>query len=111
MNRGWHGESERHSLAARGILSSPRTIHGKHTKYGGLYSREARNMGRRLKRAGITDEEELIWEAGPPIREMSGYKDPNYTGRFGSLPKGPEMSFIKEKEQELWDEFWNGYNE
>lgn len=111
MSRGWHGESERHSLAARGILSSPKTIHEKHTKYGGLYSREARNMGRRLKQAGITDDEELIWEAGPPIREMSGYKDPNYTGRFGSIPKGSDRQFIKEKEQELWDEFWNGYNE
>ena len=109
--RGWHGESERHSLAARGILSTPRTIHGKHMKYGSLYSKEARNMGRRLKRAGIIDEEELIWEAGPSIREMSGYVDSNYTGRFGFLPKGSDKQFIKQKEQELWDEFWSGYDE
>jgi len=68
-------------------------------------------MGKRLKRAGITDEEDLIWEAGPAIREMAGYKDPNYAGRFGSLPKGPEAQFIKQKEQELWSEFWIGYND
>ena len=109
--RGWHGESERHSLAARGIFSTTKTIHEKHTKYGDLYSKEARNTGRRLKRAGITDEEELIWEAGPAIREMSGYKDSDYTGRFNFLPKGSDKQLVKEKEQELWDDFWAGYNE
>ncbi len=109
--KGWHGEPERHSLAARGIFTSPKTIYGKHTEYGSLYRREARNMGKRLKRVGITDEEELIWEAGPSIREMAGYKDPNYTGRFGSLPKGSDKQLVKEKEQELWDDFWGGYNE
>lgn len=109
--RGWHGEPDRHALAARGILTSPKTIYGKHTEYGSLYSREARNMGKRLKRVGIIDEEELIWKAGPSIREMAGYKDPNYTGRFGHLPKGSEASFVKQKEQDLWDNFWGGYNE
>ena len=109
--RGWYGESERHSLAARGIFLSPRTIYGKHAEYSGLYSREARTMGKRLKRAGITDREELVWEAGPVIREMAGYEDKNYTGRFGYLPKGHEASFVKEKEQDLWDDFWSGYNE
>lgn len=108
---GWRGESHRHSMAARGIFSSPRTIYGKHTEYSGLYSREARNMGKRLKRAGIADREELVWEAGPVIREMAGYKDPSYTGRFGSLPKGSEASFVKQKEQDLWDDFWVGYND
>lgn len=109
--KGWHGESGRHALAARGIFSTPETIHSKHVRYGSLYSREARTMGRRLKRAGITDEEEVIWEAGPPIREMSGYKDSNYTGRFSFIPKGSDKQFIKQKEQELWDDFWAGYNE
>ena len=109
--KGWHGESQRHALAARGIFSSPRTIHGKHTEYGSIYRREANVMGKRLRRAGITDEEELVWEAGPVIREMAGYNDKNYTGRFGSLPKGSEAQFVKQKEQELWDEFWRGYNE
>ena len=111
MSRGWYGEPERHSLAARGIFTSPGTIYGKHIEYGGIYRREARTMGKRIRRAGITDEEEIIWEAGPVIREMAGYNDPNYTGRFGYLPKGSEASFVKQKEQELWDEFWSGYDE
>ena len=59
----------------------------------------------------MMDREELEWEAGPAIREMAGYEDRNYTGRFGHLPRGSDTIFIKQKEQDLWNEFWKGYND
>ena len=107
---GWRGESHRHSMAARGIFSTPKTVQARHSRYEGAYHNEAHSMGRRLKRAGVTDREELEWEVGPAIREMAGYEDRNYTGRFGHLPRGSDTIFIKQKEQDLWNEFWSGYN-
>ena len=51
MNRGWHGESERHSLAARGIPS----------KY--LYHGTASNRLRRIREEGLlpTHKHDKVW--------------------------------------------------
>lgn len=106
---GWRDESYRHSLAAHGVLSVP-WMQEHLERYHGLHIDQAYREGSRFAQGGITDREEIEWEAGPMIREMAGYEDRHGQGTYWKIPRGIDKSVIEQREAEFWGEFWRGYD-